>query len=376
MNPSLVEGKKTCGLEIARADGRRGARTGWRSRWATAARIAGIWKGLREMHALGLHPRACRACSACRRKGARPLVDAFRDGRRPRARRARRRWPTASASAIRATGARRCARCASRAARFVAVPDEAILEAMREAGRRAGVFGEPAGVAGLAGLRQAVREGHRRPPASPRWPWSPAAASRTCARRSAPPARRSTLRRTTPPSPITSPSGRSSVDRSARLELSRLDAAPRRHPRHPGPAGGGRRPISACPASASSSAAPSLAAHADEEVLDLDGCLVLPGFVNAHTHLYSALARGMPGPPVPPAQLPRDPRARLVAPRPRARRGDGRALRAGGRDRGRALRHHLPRRPPFLALVHPRVAGRRSSAPSNPSACARCCATR
>jgi putative selenium metabolism protein SsnA len=46
--------------------------------------------------------------------------------------------------------------------------------------------------------------------------------------------------------------------------------------------------------------APSLPAHADEEVLELDGCLVMPGFVNAHTHLYSALARGMPGPAAPP----------------------------------------------------------------------------
>ena len=28
--------------------------------------------------------------------------------------------------------------------------------------------------------------------------------------------------------------------------------------------------------------------------------MILPGLVNAHTHLYSALARGMPGPRVPP----------------------------------------------------------------------------
>jgi len=42
---------------------------------------------------------------------------------------------------------------------FVAVSDEQILEAMREAGRLAGLFGEPAGVAGLAGLKQAVAEG-------------------------------------------------------------------------------------------------------------------------------------------------------------------------------------------------------------------------
>jgi len=42
---------------------------------------------------------------------------------------------------------------------FVAVSDEAMLEAMRQAGRLSGVFGEPAGVAGVAGLRQAVEDG-------------------------------------------------------------------------------------------------------------------------------------------------------------------------------------------------------------------------
>ena len=34
-----------------------------------------------------------------------------------------------------------------------------------------------------------------------------------------------------------------------------------------------------------------------EEVIDLTGKLVTPGMVCAHTHLYSALARGMPAPP-------------------------------------------------------------------------------
>jgi cytosine/adenosine deaminase-related metal-dependent hydrolase len=41
----------------------------------------------------------------------------------------------------------------------------------------------------------------------------------------------------------------------------------------------------------------------DEEVIDLDGKLVLPGMVCAHTHLYSALARGMPAPPRTPANF-------------------------------------------------------------------------
>jgi putative selenium metabolism protein SsnA len=44
----------------------------------------------------------------------------------------------------------------------------------------------------------------------------------------------------------------------------------------------------------------SLAAANGEEVHELAGHVVMPGLVNAHTHLYSALARGMPAPAVPP----------------------------------------------------------------------------
>jgi putative selenium metabolism protein SsnA len=35
----------------------------------------------------------------------------------------------------------------------------------------------------------------------------------------------------------------------------------------------------------------------EEEVIDLNGKLIMPGLVCAHTHLYSTLARGMPAPP-------------------------------------------------------------------------------
>jgi putative selenium metabolism protein SsnA len=38
--------------------------------------------------------------------------------------------------------------------------------------------------------------------------------------------------------------------------------------------------------------------------VDVSGCLVLPGNVCAHHHLYSALARGMPGPADPPRNFP------------------------------------------------------------------------
>ena len=37
---------------------------------------------------------------------------------------------------------------------------------------------------------------------------------------------------------------------------------------------------------------------ADEKVVDVGGDVVLPGMVNAHMHLYSALAVGMPVPEI------------------------------------------------------------------------------
>jgi putative selenium metabolism protein SsnA len=45
---------------------------------------------------------------------------------------------------------------------------------------------------------------------------------------------------------------------------------------------------------------PDLAVAADEQVIEVKDKLLLPGLVNAHTHLYSTLARGMPAPDSPP----------------------------------------------------------------------------
>jgi len=42
--------------------------------------------------------------------------------------------------------------------------------------------------------------------------------------------------------------------------------------------------------------------HGDQ-VVDCGGAVVLPGLVNGHTHLYSALAVGMPPPPTPPGNF-------------------------------------------------------------------------
>jgi threonine synthase len=155
VNPSLVEGKKTCGLEIAEQVGDEVPD------WVAVSvgdgcTIAGIWKGLVEMKALGFVPRLPKLL-AVQAQGARPLVDAFRDERDlvP--------GPAETLADSICVGHPRNWRKALRAVReshgaFVAVPDEAILEAMRESGKRAGIFGEPAGIAGIAGLRAAVSE--------------------------------------------------------------------------------------------------------------------------------------------------------------------------------------------------------------------------
>lgn len=48
---------------------------------------------------------------------------------------------------------------------------------------------------------------------------------------------------------------------------------------------------------------PGLVPHEGESVEDLDGRILMPGLVCAHTHLYSTLARGMPPPGRPPGSF-------------------------------------------------------------------------
>jgi threonine synthase len=156
VNPSLVEGKKTCGLEIAEQTGDEVPD------WVIVSvgdgcTLAGIAKGLLQMHALGFIPRVPRVLGV-QAEGARPLVDAFEQGRELVPGPAR---TLADSICVGHPRNWRKALLALQATRgsMVAIPDDAILEAMRESGRRAGVFGEPAGVAALAGLRVAVERG-------------------------------------------------------------------------------------------------------------------------------------------------------------------------------------------------------------------------
>jgi threonine synthase len=158
-NPFLVEGKKTAGLEIAEQFALSPSPSGRRlPDWVVVSvgdgcTIGGIGKGLQEMKRLGFVDRVPRLLGV-QARGAQPVVEAFHSGRdlvpsgsdtladsiavgTPR------NWRRAIAQ-VRASGGE-----------MLAVDDDEILDAMRLTARLGGVFGEPAAVAGVAGLRRA-----------------------------------------------------------------------------------------------------------------------------------------------------------------------------------------------------------------------------
>jgi threonine synthase len=157
VNPYLIEGKKTAGLEIAEQLGHE--MTDWVVfSVGDGCTIAGAWKGLKEMRRLGLIARLPKMLGV-QAEGSAPLVEAFEgkvDAIRPIEART-----LADSIAVgqprnwrKALGAIRESRGA-----MISVSDAAILEAMRQTARLAAVFAEPAGAAGIAGIAAALEKG-------------------------------------------------------------------------------------------------------------------------------------------------------------------------------------------------------------------------
>jgi threonine synthase len=156
INPYLVEGKKTVALEIAE-------QLAWEvPDWVVVSvgdgcTIAGIWKGFCDLYRVGWIDRLPKLLGV-QSTGCSPLADAFRENRP---------WCPAEENTLAdsiAVGVPRNPEKALRAVRasggkMVAVPDEEILAAMRLLGRSSGIFAEPAGAAGLAGLRSLLEKG-------------------------------------------------------------------------------------------------------------------------------------------------------------------------------------------------------------------------
>jgi threonine synthase len=161
-NPFLVEGKKTAGLEIAEQFLTGPLLDGALPDWVAVSvgdgcTIGGITKGLHEFRRLGL-AKAMPRMLGVQADGASPIVKAF-EGRTDVV-------PSGAdtiADSIAVGTPRNWRRALAwvRASRgsMIAVPDAEILDAMRSTARLGGVFGEPAGVACVAGLRAAVAAG-------------------------------------------------------------------------------------------------------------------------------------------------------------------------------------------------------------------------
>ena len=156
INPYLSEGKKTVALEIME-------QLNWEVPDYIAisvgdgCTIAGLWKGLKDLHAIGFIDRLPRLISA-QAAGCCPLNRSIETGEdwRPME-------ENTLADSI-AVGVPRNADKALMAIResnglVVNVSDEEIMAAQKLLGRTCGVFGEPAGVTGAAGLKKLCEQG-------------------------------------------------------------------------------------------------------------------------------------------------------------------------------------------------------------------------
>ena len=156
INPYLSEGKKTVALEIME-------QMNWQVPDYIAisvgdgCTIAGLWKGLKDLYAIGFIDRLPRLISA-QAAGCCPLNRAIETGEP---------WHPMEENTLAdsiAVGVPRNADKALMAIResnglTVNVTDEEIMAAQQLLGRTCGVFGEPAGVTGTAGVKKLCEQG-------------------------------------------------------------------------------------------------------------------------------------------------------------------------------------------------------------------------
>ena len=156
INPYLSEGKKTVALEIAE-------QLGWNVPDYLAisvgdgCTIAGVWKGFKDLYEIGFIDRLPRLISA-QAEGCHPLNRAIEEGKP---------WYPMEENTLAdsiAVGVPRNADKALMAIResnglVVNVTDEEIMAAQKLLGTTCGVFGEPAGVTGTAGLKKLCEQG-------------------------------------------------------------------------------------------------------------------------------------------------------------------------------------------------------------------------
>ena len=156
INPYLSEGKKTVSLEIAE-------QLEWKMPDYLAisvgdgCTIAGVWKGFKDLYAVGLIDKLPRLISA-QAEGCHPINRAIAEDKP---------WKPMEENTLAdsiAVGVPRNADKALMAIResngiVVNVTDEEIMAAQKLLGMTCGVFGEPAGVTGAAGVKKLCEQG-------------------------------------------------------------------------------------------------------------------------------------------------------------------------------------------------------------------------
>ena len=156
INCYLMEGKKTVALEIAE-------QLGWKIPDYVAlstgdgCTIAGVWKGFKDLYSAGFTDKLPKLISV-QSVNTCPINRAARTGEP---------WEPMEENTLADSISVGVPRNPDKAINAilesggipVEVTDDEILEAMRVTGRECGVFGEPAGVTGMAGLTKLCREG-------------------------------------------------------------------------------------------------------------------------------------------------------------------------------------------------------------------------
>jgi threonine synthase len=168
-NPFTAEGKKTAALEIAEqfslataASGRGG--TGWVVPDAIFVSvgdgniIAGLHKGFKDLLALGWIERIPRLFGVQSTASA-PIYNAFVSGEEKITRVQAATVADSISVGLPRDGIRGLRAATQTGGAYLAVADEAILDAIRVLARWAGVFAEPAGAASYAGLVEALQQG-------------------------------------------------------------------------------------------------------------------------------------------------------------------------------------------------------------------------
>jgi threonine synthase len=156
INPYLVEGKKTAGLEICE-------QLDWQvPDWVAVSvgdgcTVAGVWKGFREMKLLGLIERTPKILGV-QAAGAAPVTAAFQSGG-PIVPMDPQSIADSIAVGVPRNGLKALAAIRESGGAMLNVSDDEILDAMRYTGRLTGIFAEPAAATAVAGLRRAVLEG-------------------------------------------------------------------------------------------------------------------------------------------------------------------------------------------------------------------------